>query len=63
MHLHIEMSCQCVIWADSAFPMRMSGKWAECTLIDGASHGAVSDESETWALQGGVAENSVSASL
>ncbi len=32
-NLH-RISCRCVIWADSAFPVSMSGNWAECTLIE-----------------------------
>ncbi len=31
---YIEISCWCVIWANSAFPVSMSGNWAECTLIE-----------------------------
>ncbi len=29
---YIEISCRSVIWADYAFPLSMSGNWAECTL-------------------------------
>ncbi len=31
---YIEISCRWVIWADYAFPVSMSGNWAECTLIE-----------------------------
>ncbi len=55
------MTIRCIL-ADSAFPVSMSGKWAEWN--SGASHGGVKTvegEGDTWTLLGGAVQHIFSA--